>query len=124
MQVMNDEEGLRGCWFGGRVAQTCGSHALVAYAELEDEDAGGPLREWFPLPGAPAGLPGAPGGAGLRVHTQSGYLLRPAPPPEVHVCSFPVLDKLPPALALTLTAPADGCPSGAASCTLAQPLIP
>lgn len=87
LQVMNDEEGLRGCWFGGRVARACASHALVAYAELEDEEAGGPLQEWFPLPGAPAGGLPAPNDAGLRVHTQPGYLLRPAPPPEVRLHS-------------------------------------
>ena len=48
-QVMNDEEGLRGCWFAGSIAQLCASHALVSYADLEDEANGGPLQEWFLL---------------------------------------------------------------------------
>ena len=83
VQVMNDEEGLRGCWFAAGVAQLCASHALVSYADLQDEGSGASLQEWFPLPGmGPGGLSAAAAG-GKRVHAQPGYMLRPAPPAEV-----------------------------------------
>ena len=82
-QVMNDEEGLRGCWFAGSIAQLCASHALVSYADLEDEANGGPLQEWFLLPGVSTGQLSASAAGGKRVHVEPGYMLRPTPPAEV-----------------------------------------
>ena len=79
---MNDEEGLRGCWFEGRVAQLSGTHALVAYDELQDGETGEALQEWFPLPGHSA-QPDLPAGSAQRVHPSAAYLLRPSAPPEV-----------------------------------------
>ncbi|KAK9830966.1 hypothetical protein WJX81_003318 [Elliptochloris bilobata] len=83
VEVTNDEEGLRGCWFTGTVAARAPGHALVAYAELEDDAAPGePLREWFPLPrGAPgASEAGGPPHDGRTRHMRPGFRLRPQPP--------------------------------------------
>ncbi len=85
-QVTNDEDGLRGCWFAGAVAQRAPGAALVAYAELEDDGAPGePLREWFPLPAGAAGTRG--GGArppddGRARHRGAGFQLRPQLPAQ------------------------------------------
>ena len=83
---MNDEEGLRGCWFEGKVAQVSSTHALVAYDELQDGETGTALQEWFPLPGQ-AAQPDLPADSALRVHSSASYLLRPAAPPEVRHAS-------------------------------------
>ena len=87
--MTNDEEGLRGCWFAGTVAARAAGHALISYAELEDDAAPGqPLREWFPLPGAAPGA-GAAGGLpadGRARHTRPGFRLRPQPPAAVRTC--------------------------------------
>lgn len=80
--MTNDEEGLRGCWFAGTIDERAPGHALVAYAELEDDEAPGePLREWFPLPpGVPgAGALGGEPDDGRPRHVGPGFVLRPQP---------------------------------------------
>jgi len=67
-QVTNDEDGLRGCWFAGAVAQRAPGAALVAYAELEDD-------------GAPGGGARPPDDGRAR-HRGAGFQLRPQLPAQ------------------------------------------
>lgn len=76
-QVTNDEEGLRGCWFSAVVQQIEPTHVLVAYDDLEDEETGVVLQEWFSMPGAQAAAPSFV--SSFKVHTEPGYMLRPQP---------------------------------------------
>ncbi len=83
LQVLNDEPGLADCWFPGKVAETSGVHLLVVYNNLQDEDGGQPLREWFPLPGSQHDLTIE---TAHTVHTDSRrYQVRPAPHIEVRI---------------------------------------
>lgn len=81
MQVTNDEAGLRGCWFPAVVQQTERTHVLVAYENLDDEETGDTLREWFPVPGVNGGVPDF--ASNFKIHSAPGYMLRPQPPEEV-----------------------------------------
>lgn len=86
LQVTNDEAGLRGCWFPAAVRQVERGLVLVAYDEVDDEDTGDALQEWFPAPGAPGYLPAL--ASNFKAHTAPGYLIRPQPPDNVSsLCS-------------------------------------
>ncbi|GAB4816748.1 hypothetical protein N2152v2_003794 [Parachlorella kessleri] len=83
VEVCNDEDGLRGCWFPGVVRQVHHGHALVAYDELSaSEDGEGRLQEWFGVPGVERQPLGELAG-GFQVCDGPGYVLRPSPPQEV-----------------------------------------
>ncbi|KAL3690973.1 hypothetical protein R1sor_004624 [Riccia sorocarpa] len=61
VEVMNDEEGLRGGWFSAQVLEVKGAEAYVQYDELLDDDGKTKLKEWFPLEGKMEGPePGRP----------------------------------------------------------------
>jgi hypothetical protein len=49
MQVMSEEEGLRGGWFSAKVLTLTETEALVVYDELLTDDGSSNLKEWFPL---------------------------------------------------------------------------
>lgn len=83
VQVTNDEAGLRGCWFPAVVQQTERGLVLVAYDEVDDEDTGNALQEWFPAPGAHPTV--ATLASNFKIHTAPGYLVRPQPPEDVSV---------------------------------------
>eukprot|EP00775_Hariotina_reticulata_P014302 gene14302-29_t len=90
---MLDEEGLRGAWFGGRIAALQHGYALVEYCSLyEDEEGTAPLKEWFllPPPGPAADFAAVEAAAaatgGHQVHgPNKQHFLRPVPPQEGHV---------------------------------------
>ncbi|CAK9206439.1 unnamed protein product [Sphagnum troendelagicum] len=48
VEVMSEEEGLRGGWFSGKVLMLTEEAALVAYDELLNDDGCSNLKEWFP----------------------------------------------------------------------------
>ncbi|CAM6129826.1 unnamed protein product [Calypogeia fissa] len=61
VEVMNDEEGLRGGWFSAKVLQLRPGEAFVLYDEILTDDGTGQLKEWFPLEGPLEGAePGRP----------------------------------------------------------------
>ena len=82
LQVMNDEQGLQGCWFTGAVRRLHEGYALVQYADLQTPDEGAQLQEWFRIPGEVAGSLGAVQ-AEHEAHHSLSYKLRPAPPAQV-----------------------------------------
>ncbi|XP_024361932.1 uncharacterized protein [Physcomitrium patens] len=57
VEVMTDEEGLRGGWFSGKVLRIDKVQAYVVYDEILDDDGSGKVKEWFPLKasGPPSG---------------------------------------------------------------------
>ncbi|KAL2623042.1 hypothetical protein R1flu_003247 [Riccia fluitans] len=61
VEVMNDEEGLRGGWFSAQVLEVKGAEVYVQYDELLTDDGKTRLKEWFPLEGKMDGPePGRP----------------------------------------------------------------
>ena len=83
VQVMNDEQGLEGCWFTGAVCRLHEGYALVQYADLQTPDEGAQLQEWFRIPGEVVGTLAAAVQAGHDAHHSLSYKLRPAPPAQV-----------------------------------------
>lgn len=57
VEVLSDEEGLRGVWFSARVLNVEHGKALVVYDELLSDDGPNQLEEWFDLEGAPGEAP-------------------------------------------------------------------
>ncbi|XP_057828470.2 uncharacterized protein LOC131039690 isoform X2 [Cryptomeria japonica] len=51
VEVVSDEEGLRGVWFAAKVLSLKDGKALVLYDELLSDEGPGQLREWIPLEG-------------------------------------------------------------------------
>ncbi|KAG6550537.1 hypothetical protein Mapa_007906 [Marchantia paleacea] len=61
VEVMNDEEGLRGGWFSAQVLELKPGQAYVQYDEILTDDGKTKLKEWFPLEGKMEGPePGRP----------------------------------------------------------------
>jgi hypothetical protein len=71
-QAMERDEALPG-WRCARVMEVNESTGslLVEYLDLQDEEAGGPAKDWLPQPGA------------YSDDNELGIHLRPAPPPKV-----------------------------------------
>eukprot|EP00879_Flechtneria_rotunda_P011095 GHRR01011592.1.p1 GENE.GHRR01011592.1~~GHRR01011592.1.p1 ORF type:complete len:637 (+),score=272.56 GHRR01011592.1:995-2905(+) len=87
VEVMNDEDGLRGAWWAGRITAMQHGYALVEYAALFNDEAGTtPLREWFVVPGLGAAADPTAGQAvaqGYVMHLGQNYQMRPKPPQEL-----------------------------------------
>lgn len=51
VEVVSDEEGLRGVWFSAKVLNLKDGKAFVSYDELLSDEGPGQLQEWIPLKG-------------------------------------------------------------------------